>query len=90
MRVFISSKPPKKIIDTSAIDPNTKLVAVYYNGGKPPHLFRLLNDVMLFELHASLVRFVDEIHKSSIRPKNNEGIRALLEEPDEEIRLVYP
>ncbi|AES59417.1 hypothetical protein MTR_1g019220 [Medicago truncatula] len=31
-------------------DPNTKLVAVYYNGGTPPHLFRIRDDVTLFEL----------------------------------------
>jgi len=24
-------------MEISVIDPNTKLAAVYYNGGKPPH-----------------------------------------------------
>jgi len=28
-------------------DPNTKLAAVYYNSGTPPHLFRICNDVSL-------------------------------------------
>jgi hypothetical protein len=28
-------------------DPNTKLAAVYYNGGTPPHLFTIRNDVTL-------------------------------------------
>jgi len=28
-------------------DSNTKLAAVYYNGGTPPHLFRIRNDVTL-------------------------------------------
>ena len=35
MYVFISSKPhKKKTNNTSVIDPNTKLVVVYYNGRK--------------------------------------------------------
>ncbi|KEH28454.1 hypothetical protein MtrunA17_Chr5g0446071 [Medicago truncatula] len=29
------------------LDPNTKLAAIYYNGGTPPHLFRIHNDVTL-------------------------------------------
>jgi len=28
-------------------DPNTKLAAVYYNGGTPPHLFRIRKYVTL-------------------------------------------
>lgn len=28
-------------------DPNTKLAAGYYNGGTPPHLFRIRDDVTL-------------------------------------------
>ncbi|KEH37630.1 hypothetical protein MTR_2g043540 [Medicago truncatula] len=28
-------------------DPNTKIAAVYYNGGKPPNLFRICDDVTL-------------------------------------------
>jgi len=28
-------------------DPNTKLEAIYYNSGTPPHLFRIRNDVTL-------------------------------------------
>jgi len=39
------------------------------------------------ELDASLVKSVEEIRKSLIRPKNYEEIRALLEAPDEEISL---
>jgi hypothetical protein len=30
-----------------SFDPNTKLAGVYYNGGKPPHMFRIRNDVTL-------------------------------------------
>jgi len=36
------------------IDPNTKLVAVYYNKGKTPHLFRIRIDVTLFGLKDQL------------------------------------
>jgi len=138
-------------------DPNTKVAAVYYNGGKPPHLFRIRNDVTLFgmkdgldqinrqlnhrdtrrvvgveyrcplsdsagslrfsqmkltnddddvrtmfsvfgqhstkgpiELDASLVRYVEQIQKSLIRPRNYEEIRALLVGPEEEVSLDDP
>jgi len=39
------------------------------------------------ELDASLIRSVEKIRKSLIRPRNYEEIRALLEAPDEEISL---
>jgi len=138
------------------IDPDTKLVAVYYNGGTPSHLFRIGTDVTLFglkdqldqinrelnhrdtrrvdgveyqcpsidsvetvrfsrmklmnddgvrnrfsvfdqysiktpiKLDASLVKYVEEIQKSLIRPRNDEKMRALLEGPDKDISLVDP
>jgi len=34
-------------MELTSFDPNTKLAAVYYNGGKSPHLFRIRNDVTL-------------------------------------------
>jgi len=34
-------------MELPGFDPNTKLAAVYYNGGTPPHLFRIRNDVTL-------------------------------------------
>jgi len=37
-----------------AFDPSTKLAAVYYNGGTPPHLFRIRNDVTLSRLKDEL------------------------------------
>ncbi|KEH27773.1 hypothetical protein MTR_5g036265 [Medicago truncatula] len=40
------------------------------------------------ELDASLVRYVEQIHKSLIRPKNYEEIRALLDAPYEDINLA--
>ena len=41
-------------MENSAFDPNTKLAAVYYNGGKPPHLFRISIDVTLSGLKGQL------------------------------------
>ena len=38
---------------------NTKLAAVYYNGGKPPHLFRIRNDVTL----SGLTDQLDQINR---------------------------
>jgi len=35
-------------------DPYTKLAAVYYNGGTPPYLFRIHNDVTLSGLKDEL------------------------------------
>jgi len=40
------------------------------------------------ELDASLVRFVEQIQKSLIRPRNYEEIRALLDAPYDDINLV--
>jgi len=37
-----------------AFDPNTKLAAFNYNGGKPPHLFRIRNNVTLSGLKDKL------------------------------------
>jgi len=142
-------------MEKSIFDSNTKLAVVYYNGGKPPHLFRicivvtlselkgqldqinrqlnyrdtrrvdnveywrpstdsvksvrfsrvkLMNDdgvrtILIFgqystrgpiELDASLVRSVEQIQKSLMRPKNYEEIRALLNAPHEDINLDDP
>jgi hypothetical protein len=41
-------------MENSIFDPNTKLAAVYYNGGKPPHLFRIRTDVILSGLKGQL------------------------------------
>jgi len=40
-------------------DPNTKLAAVYYNGRKLPHLFRIRNDVTL----SGLKDHLDQINR---------------------------
>ena len=44
----------KKIMEFSGFDPNTKLAAIYYSGGTPPHLFRIRNDVTLSTLKDEL------------------------------------
>jgi len=41
-------------MDFPCFDPNTKLASVYYNKGKPPHLFRIRNDVTLSRLKDQL------------------------------------
>ena len=41
-------------MEFSGFDPNTELAAVYYNGGTPPHLFRIHNDVTLSKLKDEL------------------------------------
>jgi len=41
-------------MEFTCLDLNTKLAAVYYNGGTPPHLFRIRNDVTLSELKDEL------------------------------------
>ncbi|KEH17067.1 hypothetical protein MTR_0048s0230 [Medicago truncatula] len=37
-------------MENSVFDPNIKLAAVHYNGGKPPHVFRIPSDGTLSEL----------------------------------------
>ncbi|KEH33390.1 hypothetical protein MTR_3g437460 [Medicago truncatula] len=41
-------------MEKSVFDPTTKLVAVNYNGGKPPHLFRNPTDITLSGLKGQL------------------------------------
>jgi len=41
-------------MENSVFDPNTKLAAVFYNGGKPPYLFRIPTDVTLSGLKSQL------------------------------------
>jgi len=41
-------------MENSVFNSNTKLAAVYYSGGKPPHLFRIHTDVTLSGLKGQL------------------------------------
>ena len=67
--VFITSKlhqkeKKKEFLD---FDPNTKLAAVYYNGGKPTHLFRIRNDVTLFGLKDKLDQINHQLNHRDTR-----------------------
>ena len=48
-------------------DPNTKLAAVYYNGGTPPHLFRIHNDVTLSGLKDKLDQINHQLNDRDTR-----------------------
>jgi len=53
-------------------------------------IFGQYNTRRPIELDASLVKSVEQIKKSLIRPMNYEEIRALLDAPHEDINLVDP
>jgi len=48
-------------------DPNTKLAGVYYNGGTPPHLFRIRNDVTFSGLKDELDQINCQLHHKDTR-----------------------
>jgi len=48
-------------------DPNTKLATVYYNDGKPPHLFRIRNDVTLSGLKDQLDQIKCQLNNKDAR-----------------------
>ena len=48
-------------------NPNTKLAAVYYNGGTPPHLFRIRNDVTLSGLKDELDQVNRQLNRRDTR-----------------------
>jgi len=50
-------------MENSIIDPNTKLAAVYYNGGKPPHLFKIRTDITLSWLKDQLDQINRQLNK---------------------------
>jgi len=54
-------------MDTLAIDRNTKLVVVYHNKGKRPHLFRVWNDVTLSGLKDQLNKIKRQINHKDTR-----------------------
>jgi len=47
------------------IDSNTKLVAICYNEGKPPHLFEIRTDVTLFGLKNQLDQINRQLNKET-------------------------
>ena len=55
-------------MELPGFDPNTKLAAVYYNGGTPPHLFRIRNDVTLSGLKDELDQINRQLnHRDTMR-----------------------
>jgi len=59
-------------------DPNTKLAAVYYNGGTRPHLFRICNDVTLFGLKDELDQLNRQLNHRDTRRVVGVEYRCLL------------
>jgi hypothetical protein len=60
-------------VSISVIDPNTKLVAIYYNGEKPPHLFKIHTDVTFFGSKDQLDQINRQLnHKDTMRVDCNE------------------
>ncbi|AES72548.1 hypothetical protein MTR_3g091950 [Medicago truncatula] len=48
-------------------DPNTKLTAVYYNGGTPSHLFKIRDDVALSGLKDELDQINRQLNHKDMR-----------------------
>jgi len=54
-------------MENSVFNLNTKLADVYYNRGKPPHLFRIHTDVTLSELKSQLNEINHELNRRDTR-----------------------
>jgi len=54
-------------MEFACFDPNTNLVAVYYNGGTLPHLFRIPNDVTLSGLKDELDQINRQLNHRDMR-----------------------
>jgi hypothetical protein len=61
-------------MDTSATDLNTKLFVVYYNG-ENPHMFRVHNDITLFELKDMLYQINHQLNHRDTRRVDNVDYR---------------
>jgi len=59
-------------------DPNTKLAAVYYTGGKQPHLFRICNNVTLSGLKDELDQINRQLNHRDTRRVIGVEYRCLL------------
>jgi len=49
-------------MENFVFDLNTKLAIVYYNGGKPPRLFKIRNDVTLSRSKSQLNQIILELN----------------------------
>nr|ABD32829.1 hypothetical protein MtrDRAFT_AC150440g14v2 [Medicago truncatula] len=54
-------------MEFSSFDPNTKLAAVYYSGGTPPHLFRIRDDATLSGLKDELDQINHQLNHKDTR-----------------------
>ncbi|AES98184.1 hypothetical protein MTR_5g065400 [Medicago truncatula] len=85
-------------------DPNAKLAAIYYNGGKPPHMFRIHNDVTLFGLKSQLNQINLELNYRDTQRVNGVeyrrssidsvgGVRfsrmKLMNDDDDDVRAIF-
>jgi len=58
-------------MENPIFDSNTKLAAVYYNEGKPPHLLRIPKDVTLAGLKSQLNQINLELNYRDTQRVNN-------------------
>jgi len=70
-----------------SFNPNTKLAAVYSNEEKPPHLFRIRNDVTLFGLKDQLDQINRQLNHRDTRRVVGVEYRSPLPDSAESIRF---
>ncbi|AES90849.1 cytochrome b6/F complex subunit VIII [Medicago truncatula] len=68
-------------------DPNTKLAAVYYNGGTPPHLFRIRDNVTLSGLKDDLDQINRQLNHKDTRRVDGVQYRCPLSDLAESLRF---
>jgi len=69
------------------LDPNTKLAAVYYNGGTPPHMFRIRNNVTLSGLKDELDQINRQLNHRDTRRVVGVEYRCLLSNSARSLRF---
>ena len=84
---YKKTTPEKKIIKFPGFDLNIKLAAVYYNEGKPPHLFRIRNDVTLSGLKDELDQIIRQLNHKDTRRVVGVKYRCPLSDSAESLRF---
>jgi len=84
---FHNQKPHKKKHGNSVFDSNTKLAAVYYNEGKPPHLFRIPIDVTLSGLKSQLNQINLKLNYRDTQRVDRDEYRRLLTDSTGSVRF---
>jgi hypothetical protein len=74
-------------MDIYVIDLNTKLAAVYYNGGKSPYLFRICTDVTLYGLKDRLDQTNCQLNHRDTTRVNGVEYRRLSTDSTETLRF---